>query len=98
MKRLDPYCGKAQHQVWLPQSFVLTNIIPDPIGVSTLGGVLRKTLGFIPRSKALISLMGVAKIVCQAPLFSAKILAISSIQPIVVFHLTTTLCENGGTP
>jgi hypothetical protein len=25
-------------------------------------------------------------------------LAISSIQPLVVFYLATTLCENGGTP
>jgi hypothetical protein len=65
MKRLDPQCGEAQHQVRLPQSFVLTNTIPNPIGESTLGGMSRKTPSFIPRSKTLISfLMGVAKVVC----------------------------------
>jgi hypothetical protein len=34
---------------------------------------------------------------CQAPLFFVETLVISNIQPIVVFHFTTTLCENGGT-
>ncbi len=41
--------------------------------------------------------MGAAKVMCQTPLFSAKTLAISSIQLAFMFHLTTTLCENGGT-
>jgi hypothetical protein len=41
--------------------------------------------------------MGVAKAVCQAPLFVAKTLAILSIQPTVVFCLVVTLCENSGT-
>ncbi len=49
------------------------------------------------RSKAPTSLMGVAKVMCQTPLFSTKTLAISSIQLAFVFRLTTTLCENGGT-
>ncbi len=35
---------------------------------------------------------------CQAPLFSIKTMAISSIQPTIVFHLVTTLGENGVTP
>jgi hypothetical protein len=42
--------------------------------------------------------MEVAKAVCQAPLFSAKTLAISSIQLVVVFCLVATLYENGGIP
>jgi hypothetical protein len=35
---------------------------------------------------------------CEAPLFSTKTTAILNIQPIVMFHLATTLCECGGTP
>jgi hypothetical protein len=35
---------------------------------------------------------------CETPLFSTKIMAISGIQPMVLFHLVATLCENGGTP
>jgi hypothetical protein len=41
--------------------------------------------------------MGVAKVMCQAPLFSTETLAILGIQLAIVFCLTTTLCENGGT-
>jgi hypothetical protein len=68
---------------------VLINTIPNPIGALTSGGMSRK----MPSS-----LMGASKAMCQTPLFFANILAISSIQPIVVFHLVATLCENGGTP
>jgi hypothetical protein len=57
-ERLDTQCGETQHQVQLPQSFVLTNIIPNSIGVSTLGRVSRKAPSSIPRSKAPISSMG----------------------------------------
>jgi hypothetical protein len=42
--------------------------------------------------------MGVAKAMCQTPLFSAKRLTISCIQPTIMFRLAATLCENGGTP
>ncbi len=42
--------------------------------------------------------MGAAVAMCQTPLFFAKTLAISSIQPSIVFYLVATLCENGGTP
>jgi hypothetical protein len=62
-ERLDPWCGEAQHQVLLPLSFVLIDTNPNPIGASTSGGVSRKVPSFIPRSKAPISLMGVAKAV-----------------------------------
>jgi hypothetical protein len=31
------------------------------------------------------------------PLFFVETLAISGIQPAIVFHLVATLCENGGT-
>ncbi len=97
MKRLDPQCGEAHCQMWLPQSLVLKNTIPNPIRMSTLGGMSRKALSFIPRSKAPISLMGVAKTMCEAPLFSTKTLANLGIQLTTVFHLVATLCENGGT-
>jgi hypothetical protein len=36
--------------------------------------------------------------VCQTPLFLVKTLVISSMQLEVVFHLTTTLCEEGKSP
>jgi len=45
-----------------------------------------------------MSLMGAAKVVCQAPLFFAKTLAISGIQPTTMFRLAATLRENGGAP
>jgi hypothetical protein len=57
----------------------------------------RKMSSFILKSKAPTSLMGAAKAVCQAPLFFAKTLAISGIQPTTMFCLVATLCENGGT-
>ncbi len=77
---------------------MLTYIIPNPIRVSTSGGMSKKVSSFIPKSKEPTSLMGVANAVCQTPLFSTKTLAISSIQATTVFPLATTLCENGGTP
>ncbi len=77
---------------------MLTDTIPNPIGVPTIGGMSRKLPSSILRSKAPTSLMEVAKAVCQAPLFSAKTLAISSIQLVVVFCLVATLYENGGIP
>jgi hypothetical protein len=76
---------------------MLIDNIPNPIEASTSGGMSRKAPSSIPKSKAPISLMGVAKAMCQAPLFSIKTLAISSIQLATMFHLATTLCENGGT-
>jgi hypothetical protein len=42
--------------------------------------------------------MGVAKIMCQAPLFFAEMLTISGIHLAIMFHLVVTLCENGETP
>jgi hypothetical protein len=41
--------------------------------------------------------MGATKTLCQTPLFSTKTLAISCIQPTIVFRFEATLCENGGT-
>ncbi len=82
----------------LPQSFVLTDTIPNPIGMSTSSGVLRKVSSSIPRSKAPTSLMVVTKVVCQAPLFFAKTLVVSSFQPAAVFCMVATLCEIGGIP
>ncbi len=63
-ERLDPQHGEAQHQMKLPQSFVVTNIIPNPIRASTSGGMSKKTPSFILRSKAPPSLMGAAKVMC----------------------------------
>jgi hypothetical protein len=51
-ERLDPQHGEVQRQVCFPQSFVLTNTIPNPMGVSTPSGMSRKTSSSIPRSKA----------------------------------------------
>jgi hypothetical protein len=41
------------------------------------------------------SLMGVAKTLCQTSLFFTKTLAISCIQPTIVFRFKATLCEDG---
>jgi hypothetical protein len=49
---LDPQHGEVQCQVCFPQSFVLTNTIPNPMGVSTPSGMSKKVSSFIPRSKA----------------------------------------------
>jgi hypothetical protein len=58
----------------------------------------RKLPSFIPKLKAPISLMGVAKVVCQAPLSFVETLAILITQPTTIVCLVATLCENGGTP
>ncbi len=76
---------------------MLIDTTPNHMGVSTFSGVLRKVPIYIPRSKAPTSLMGATKGMCQATLFFAMTLAISSIQLAIVFHLVATLCENGGT-
>jgi len=65
--------------------------------VNLVVGMTRKISSSIFKSKAPTSLMGVAKKVCQAPLFFAKTLAILGIQPTIMFCLETTSCENGGT-
>ncbi len=65
--------------------------------VNLVVGVTRKISSSILKSKAPTSLIGVAKVVCQAPLFFAKTLAILGIQPTTMFRLAATLCENGGT-
>jgi hypothetical protein len=77
---------------------VLKNIIPNPMGVLTFGGVLRKVPNFIYKSKATTSLLGAAKKKCQTPLFCIETMAISCIEPMVVFPLVATLSESGGTP
>jgi len=64
--------------------------------VNLVIGVTRKISNSILKSKAPTSLMGAAKAICQAPLFSVKTLAISNIQPTTMFRLATTLCENDG--
>jgi len=77
---------------------VLKNIIPNPMGVSTFGGVLRKVPSSIHKYKAPTNLLGVAKKKCETPLFYIETMAISSIEPMVVFPLVATLSESGGTP
>jgi hypothetical protein len=54
------------------KSFVLTNIIPNPMGASTFSGVPKQILDFIPRRKAPMSLLGMAKMMYQTPLFSIE--------------------------
>jgi hypothetical protein len=67
------------------------------MGVLTTNGVSKRLFGFTPKSKAPTCLLGVAKTMCEASLFFAQTMVISSIEPTAVFHLTTTLCESGGT-
>jgi len=66
--------------------------------VNLVVGVTRKMSSSILKSKVAMSLMGAAKVVCQAPLFFAKTLAILGIQPTTMFRLAATLCENRGAP
>jgi hypothetical protein len=48
----------------LQESFVLTNTIPNPMGALTFGGVPRKAPSLIYKPKTLVSLMGVANVMC----------------------------------
>ncbi len=67
------------------------------MGVLNSSGVLRKVHSFILRFKAPTCLLGVTKIMCEAPLFFIEKMDILYIQPMVMFCLATTLCECGGT-
>jgi len=67
------------------------------MGASIFNGVSKKGPSYILKSKAPTSLMGAAKVMCQASLFFVKTLAIPGIQLIILFRLVVTLCENGGT-
>jgi hypothetical protein len=66
------------------------------MGVLTSCGVSSMVLSFIPRYN--VGLLGATKSMCEAPFFFAKTMAISSIQPTIVFCLANTLCESGATP
>jgi hypothetical protein len=55
--------------------------------VSTFGGVPKKAPSSISKPKVPTSLMGVAKAVCQTPLFFMETMAILSIQPTVMSPL-----------
>jgi hypothetical protein len=89
-ERLDPQCDEIQCQMQLPQSFVLINIIPNSMGVSTFYGVSRMVPSSIYKSKAPTCLLGVTKVVCHAPLFSINTLVISSIESTIMFRLAAT--------
>ncbi len=89
-ERLDLQCDEIQCQMQLPQSFVLINIIPNSMGVSTFYGVSRMVPSSIYKSKAPTCLLGVIKVVCHAPLFSINTLVISSIESTIMFRLATT--------
>jgi hypothetical protein len=41
-EKLDPQCGEVQHQTCFPDSFMLTDTIPNPMGPSTSNGMSRK--------------------------------------------------------
>jgi hypothetical protein len=66
------------------------------MGVSTSNEVSRRPPTIL-RSKAPIGLLRVAKVMCETSLFFVETMAISNIQQMIVFCLTTTLCESGGT-
>jgi hypothetical protein len=66
------------------------------MGVPTSNKVSRRP-PTIPKSKAPIGLLRLAKVVCETSLFYVETMAISNIQQMIVFCLTTTLCESGGT-
>jgi hypothetical protein len=66
------------------------------MGVSTFGEVSSMVPNSIPRYK--VGLLGATKVMCEAPLFFAKTMAILGIQPSIMFRLADTLCESGATP
>jgi hypothetical protein len=68
------------------------------MGVSTFGIVLvimKKTIGSLFGTKTPSSMLGVAKMVCQTPLFSATTLTLTSFQLATVFWLVVILCDGG---
>jgi len=89
-ERLDFQCDEIQCQMQFPQSFVLINIIPNPMGASTFYGVSRMVPNSIYKFKALTCLLRVTKVVCHAPLFSINTLVISSIGSTIMFCLVAT--------
>jgi hypothetical protein len=67
---------------------VLVDTISHPMGVSTFGIVLvmmRKTIGSFFGAKTPSSMLGMAKMVCQTPLFLATTLALLSFQLAIIF-------------
>jgi hypothetical protein len=77
-KKLDPQCGEAQHQIRLPQSFVLTNTICTSMDTSNpKRGLIMivKLFGSTSRIQAPNSELRAAKLVCQTPLFPTMTLA-----------------------
>ncbi len=90
MVKLSDRCGFHNHLCW-QTSF------PIIWGVNFWWGA-KKVPSLIFRPKTPTNLMGSTKAMCQAPLFSTKIMAIWGIQPTTMFCLATTLCESGGTP
>lgn len=74
--------------------------IPNHMGALIYGGVsvtLKRAFSFTLGTKALSSLLGVARTMYEALLFFIETLAIYGIQPTIVFCPTITLCEGGGT-
>jgi hypothetical protein len=81
--------------------FWIKDIITNLLGASTLGTIstrLKNRSSFNIGTRTPNSLLEVVVKVCQTPLFLVKTLVISSMQLEVVFHLTTTLCEEGKSP
>jgi len=74
--------------------YTITNLL----GASTLGTISTRSKNrssFNIGTRTPNSLLEVIVKVCQTPLFLVKTLVIYSLQLEVVFHLTTTLCEEG---
>jgi len=63
----------------------LIEITPNPMGVSTLQKVAWIVSNFIPKPKALVSLLGVTKTMYQTLLIYFETLAILGIQSMTMF-------------
>jgi hypothetical protein len=81
--------------------FWIKDTIINLLGTSTLGANstrLKNRSSFNIGTRTPNSLLEVIVKVCQTPLFLVKTLVVSNVQLEVVFHLTTTLCEEEKSP
>ncbi len=95
---LDPQHGEVQHCIFLPQSFVVANIIINPMGALIFNGMSitsKKTFGSTSRTITPNNLLGAVIVVYQTPLFFNETFVIISFQSVIVFQLVATLYEGG---
>jgi hypothetical protein len=93
---LDPQRGEGNKQAWLPESFILGEVVPTSSMVPPI--MVR-----IPSAKIVqggaepVEAPGVvneaAAKVCQAPLFSAAMVSRADFSPAAVFKMVATMCE-----